>query len=98
MSEIKPLREKISELEHAGKERDKKLDKILFHLENDETTGTKGLVFTAKETRNRLEQHLTDYETDKKVQQAKTVKYSSILGMIFGAVTTGLIKFFSSNQ
>lgn len=44
MSEIKPLREKISELELSGKERDKKLDRIIFLLDDDHGTGQKGLV------------------------------------------------------
>ncbi len=54
MSEIKPLREKITELEAAGKERDKKLDRIIMLLNNDEGTGQHGLVATVRDNATEL--------------------------------------------
>lgn len=104
MSEIKPLREKISELESAGKERDKKLDRIIFLLDNDEGTGSKGLVARVQDLHKghadvnaKIDNHINNYETDKKVQTAKTMKWGGVIGAVAASIVTAVFKLFNSN-
>lgn len=104
MSEIKTLREKLSILDQKSTEQDQKLTKILFLLENDDKTDSKGLVAQVKqvhkiqeEHKAVLDAHISNYETDKKVAKARAIGYGSAAGTVFGGIITALLKFFTGN-
>lgn len=103
-AEIKTLREKINEIDQKSNERDKKLDRIIFLLDNDEGTGSKGLVARVKDLHETqiqhkaiLDTHINTYDTEKKVQSAKAVKYGSIAGTVVASIMTAILKFFTGN-
>lgn len=66
---------------------EKKLDRVLFYLNDDPATGKKGLVSNAESLdtkilalNKKVDVFINEYETDKKVKAAKIAAYASAGG------------------
>ncbi len=83
---------------------DKKMDRLLFILDDDKGTSQKGLVGQFKDAEKnqkafeeRVEKFISDYNTAQKIKDAK----AGLLGAIAGGIVSGVtifLKFFNSQS
>lgn len=97
MTEIKTLREQVSELKTDFKNTDKKLDRIIFILDNDEGTGQYGLVAQVQDLKkkqhddiarveDKIDAFIVEYKKTEAVKQAKAGLIGALAGGIVGIV------------
>lgn len=103
MSELKTLKEEVSELKSEVKNTDKKLDRIIYILDNDQGTGQAGLVSQVQDIKKKqhsdiirveakIDEFITEYRKSEAVKQAK----AGIIGAIAGGLV-GVISFIFKN-
>lgn len=88
--EIKTLRENVSELKTQVVHNDKKLDRIIYILNNDEGTGQPGLVSQVKSMQGKVNLFIEEYEKKEAVKKGKL----GLMATIFGAIGTSIAFFF----
>jgi len=71
---------------------DKKLDKILSYLHNDEGTGTKGLIADFAEHKKQFNEFVIKYETEQQIKRAKI----GVLAAVVSMAATGIVFLFKS--
>ncbi len=88
---------RIDKLEEKFDVVDKKMDRLLFILDDDKGTSQKGLVGQFKESEKnqkqfeeRVEKFISDYNTAQKIKDAK----AGLLGAIAGGIVSGVTIFF----
>lgn len=94
-AEIKTLRENVSELKSQINNTDKKLDRIIFILDNDEGTGQEGLVAQVHGIKKknhtditRIERKIDDFIAEyKKAEAVKNAK-AGVIGAIAGTLVS----------
>jgi hypothetical protein len=69
------------------KDLEKKVDKILAYLHNDEGTGTKGLVADFKDHKEKFNKFLVEYHTQQEVKKARVSTWGAIGGAAVSALT-----------
>ncbi len=95
--ELKNLKTEVSELKSTIKTTDKKLDRIIYILDNDLGTGQPGLVSQVQDIKrkqhtdiirveSKIDEFLYDYKKSEAIKQAKA-------GVI-GAIAGGIVAFF----
>ncbi len=72
------------------KELEKKVDKVLNYLHNDEGTGTKGLVADFAEHKKLVNEFMTKYANEQDLKKAKIGAW----GSLGGAIVAGIALFF----
>lgn len=84
----------LEKLKVEAQQTEKKLDRVLSYLENDDSTGKKGLVAEVAQMKTdhaRVELKLDMFIADFKKKEAVTVAIKNTKATIFGAVGAGLI-------
>lgn len=66
---------------------EKKVDKILGYLHNDEGTGTKGLVADFADHKKKFNEFVTKYENEQSIKKRDHFWISGIFGAVGTAVT-----------
>jgi len=95
MNELKTLKEEFSELKSEVKNTDKKLDRIIYILDNDQGTGQPGLVSQVQDIKKKqhsdiirvetkIDEFITEYRKSEAVKQAK----AGIIGALAGGLVT----------
>lgn len=70
---------KLSTFENNQKAVERKVDKILFYMENDESTGNKGVIFKQKDMSKRISKIENDLENSK-IKTKATIATASFIG------------------
>jgi len=67
---------------------EKKVDRILFILENDDATDKKGLVSRVTSLEERLKDFISQYNNDQSYKKGR----NAVISFIFGVLGAGLLK------
>lgn len=84
----------LESLKVESRETERKLDRVLSYLENDDLTGKKGLVSEVAQMKTdhaRVESKLDIFIADFKKKEAVTTAIKNTKATIFGAIGAGLI-------
>lgn len=66
----------------------KKLDRVLYILENDDSTNEKGLVATVADNEDMLRGFIAQYKIDKAIEARDKKWYATIFGIAGGILAT----------
>lgn len=96
MSDYEKVIRKADQLADEFEALKPKIDKVLFYLEDDPTTNSKGLISRLAEVENRL----SDMVTQNKIDKGKKTVYFFIGGAIIWLIANfdKIVKLFSSVQ